>query len=174
MHKSRICTVNLSMFLLGSLLLFQSCSPEDDVAAITDVVKKGVSQGEAHDISGIFKLTTEDFVALPGKLDRRETRRILFMAFHHYGEFNVLNPRPRVEVSPDRRTASAVFPFLIVKKEASIPGLKDMYEDPKRWLEMVGENADLYRLKLELVKDDGDWLVSQALLERFTGVSFAE
>ena len=163
-----------NMFLLGVLLLVVSCSSKDDVAAITEVVKKGVSLGEAHDIGGISKLTTEDFIALPGKLDRRETKRILFMAFHHYGQFKVLYPRPGVEVKPDRRTGSATFPFLIVKNEASIPGLKELYENPKKWLEAVGENADLYRLKLELVRDGGDWLVSQVLLQRFTGVSFAE
>lgn len=174
MRKSRICILILSMFLLGTLLLVVSCSPKDDVSAVTEWVKKGVSLGEAHDIGSMFKLTTEDFVALPGKLDRRETRRILFMAFHHYGEFRVLYPRPSVEVRPDRRTASAVFPFLIVKKEASLPGLKELYENPKAWLETVGQNADLYRLKLEWIRDRGDWLVSQALLERFTGISFAE
>jgi hypothetical protein len=162
------------MFLLGVLLLVVSCSSKDDVAAITEVVRKGVSLGEAHDLGGIIKLTTEDFTALPGKIDRRETRRILFMAFHHYGEFRVLYPRPSVEARPDRRSGSAVFPFLIVKKEASLPGLKELYENPRAWLETVGENADLYRLKLELVRDGGEWLVSQALLERFTGVSFAE
>jgi hypothetical protein len=162
------------MFLVAVLLLVVSCSSKDDAGAITEVVKKGVSLAEAHDIAGMFKLTTEDFIALPGKLDRRETRRILFMAFHHYGEFKVLYPRPGVEVRPDRLTASAVFPFLIVKKETSLPGLKDLYENPKSWLETVGENADLYRLKLELIRDGGDWLVSQALLERFTGASFAE
>ncbi len=61
-----------------------------------------------------------------------------------------------------------------MKKETTLPKLKELYEDPQRWLETVGENADLYRLKLELVRDGGDWLVKEALLERFTGVSFAE
>jgi len=119
-------------------------------------------------------LTTEDFLALPGDLGRQETRRILFVAFRHYQDFKILYPRPSVEVKPDKRSASAVFPFLILKKEAALPKLKELYDDPQRWLEAVGENADLYRLKLECLKQNGDWLVKQARLERFTGTSFSE
>jgi hypothetical protein len=105
--------------------------------------------------------TTEDFLALPGDLGRQETRRILFVAFRHYQDFKIIYPRPNVELKPDKSSASAVFPFLIVKKETTLPKLKELYEDPQRWLETVGENADLYRLKLEWVKQNGDWLVGR-------------
>jgi hypothetical protein len=96
------------------------------------------------------------------------------VAFRHYQDFKVLYPRPSVELKPDKRSASAIFPFLIVKKEMTLPNLKELYEDPQTWIEAVGEKADLYRLKLEWIKQDGDWLVNQARLERFTGTSFAE
>ena len=96
------------------------------------------------------------------------------MAFRHYHDFKILYPRPNVELKPDKRSASAVFPFLIVKKETTLPKLKELYEDPQRWLEAVGENADLYRLRLECIKPNGDWLVKKARLERFTGSSFSE
>jgi len=162
------------MFFLGVLVLVVSCAQKDDAASIAEIVKQAVSLAEAHDIGGMFKLTTEDFAAHPGKLDRRETKRILFMAFQHYGEFKVFYPRPGVEVKQDRRTASALFPFLIAKEEASLPGLKDLYEDPKGWLEAVGENVDLYRLKLKFTRDGKDWVVHEALIERFTGVSFSQ
>ena len=84
------------------------------------------------------------------------------------------HPLPSVDFKPDRRTASAVLPFLILRKDASFPKLKELYEDPQKWLEEVGENADLYRLKVELFKVDGRWVTKQALVERFTGVSFEE
>ena len=164
----------VALCLLGILPWVFSCAPKDDAEAVTKVVQEGARLAEEQDMGGIFDLTTEDFVALPGKLDRRETRRILFMAFHHYKQFKVLHPRPSVEIQPDRRTASAVFPFLIVKKDASLPALKDLYGDPKGWLEAVGENADLYRLKVELVKSGDKWLARQALLGRFTGVGFSD
>jgi hypothetical protein len=153
---------------------FESCSSKDEETAIRELVKKGATLGEEQDIKGLMNLTTEDFLALPGDLGRQETRRILFVAFRHYGEFKILYPRPSVDLKPDKRSASAVFPFLIVKKETTLPKLKELYEDPKRWLETVGENADLYRLKLGWVKQNGDWLVRQARLESFTGTSFTE
>jgi hypothetical protein len=151
-----------------------SCSSKDEETAIRELVKKGATLGEEQDIKGLMNLTTEDFLALPGDLGRQETRRILFVAFRHYQDFKILYPRPNVELKPDKRSASALFPFLIVKKETTLPKLKELYEDPQRWLETVGENADLYRLKLECLKQNGDWLVKQARIERFTGTSFSE
>jgi len=166
------------VWLVVLLLLFmsglESCSSKDEETVIRELVKKGATLGEEQDIKGLMNLTTEDFLALPGDLGRQETRKILFVAFRHYQDFKILYPRPNVDLKPDKRSASAVFPFLIVKKETILPKLKELYEDPQRWLETVGENADLYRLKLECLKQNGDWLVKQARLERFTGTSFSE
>jgi hypothetical protein len=164
----------LVVLLLITMSVLESCSSKDEETAIRELVKKGATLGEEQDIKGLMNLTTEDFLALPGDLGRQETRRILFVAFRHYGAFKILYPRPNVDLKPDKRSASAVFPFLIVKKETALPKLKELYEDPQRWLETVGENADLYRLKLECIKQNGDWLVRQARLERFTGRSFSE
>ena len=162
------------VLILIAVSLLESCSPKDEETAIRELVKKGATLAEEQDIRGLMNLATEDFVALPGDLRRQETRGILFMAFRHYQNFKILYPRPSVDLKPDKRSALAVFPFLIVKKETTLPKLKELYEDPQRWLETVGENADLYRLKLECVKQNGDWLVKQARLERFTGTSFSD
>ncbi len=164
----------LVVLLLITMSGLESCSSKDEETTIRELVKKGAKLGEEQDIKGLMNLTTEDFLALPGDLGRQETRRILFVAFRHYQDFKILYPRPNVELKPDKRSASAVFPFLIVKKEMALPKLKELYEDPQRWLETVGENADLYRLKLEWIKQNGDWLVRQARLERFTGRSFSD
>jgi hypothetical protein len=161
----------LLLFVVSGL---ESCSSKDEETAIRELVKKGATLGEEQDIKGLMNLTTEDLLVLPGDLGRQETRRILFMAFRHYQDFRILYPRPNVELKPDKRSATTAFPFLIVKKETTLPKLKELYEDPQRWLETVGENADLYRLKLECLKQDGDWLVKQARLERFTGTSFGD
>lgn len=159
------------LLFLGCLL---SCSSGSDTTAIRALIEEGAKLCEEHDIGGLINLTSDDFLALPGNLDRRETRRILWLAFRHYGSLKVVYPLPSVDLKPDRRTASAVFPFLILRKDASFPKLKALYEDPQKWLEEVGENADLYQLKLELFKRDGRWVTKQASLERFTGVSFEE
>jgi hypothetical protein len=160
------------LLISGSLLA--ACSSKDEETAVRELVKKGAILAEEKDIRGLMDLATEDLRVLPGDLGRQETRRILFMAFRHYQDFKILYPRPSVELKADNRSASAIFPFLIVKKEMALPNLKELYEDPQRWLEAVGEKADLYRLKLEWVRQDGDWLVKQARLERFTGTSFSE
>ena len=55
-----------------------------------------------------------------------------------------------------------------------MPELDLLYNDPKGWLAEVGENADLYRLSLELLKRKANWLVKLALLESFTGMGFSE
>ena len=52
--------------------------------------------------------------------------------------------------------------------------LKDLYGDPGGWLEEVGENADLYRLTLDLINREGDWLTTRAHLEPFKGYGFGD
>lgn len=163
-----------ALLLLMAVSVLGSCSAKDEEAAIRELIKRGSTQAEKQDIKGLMNLTTEDFLALPGDLGRQETRRILFVAFRHYRDFKILYPRPSVEIKQDKLSASALFPFLIVKKETTLPKLKELYEDPQRWLETVGENADLYRIKLDCLNQNGDWLVRQAKLERFTGTSFSE
>lgn len=166
-----VCGVLLAMLMLGSVL---SCSSGDDTTAIRELINEGAKLSEKHDISGLVGLTSDDFVGLPGNLDRREARRILWAAFRHYGALKVLHPLPSVDIKPDLRSAAAVVPFLILRENASLPKLRELYEDPQKWLEQVGDHADLYRLKLELIKPDGRWFVKKALLERFTGISFEE
>jgi hypothetical protein len=156
------------------LLVFSfSCAKEDEVEKIRRLIKQGAELAEKHDISGLLDLTTEDFIAQPGKHGNREVRRILWFAFNHYGNFRIMYPEPRVELGPEGRDGSARVYFLIVKRGQATPNVTDLYKDPRGWLEKVGETADLYRLSLELLKENGDWLVKRALLEPFRGVGFS-
>ncbi|UCG94092.1 MAG: hypothetical protein JSW13_06605 [Candidatus Aerophobus sp.] len=174
--KSRVMNLlapRLKLLLLLLLLLLPSCSKDDDTEKIRSLIKKGAELAEKHDLGGLLELTTEDFLALPGKHGSREVRRILWFTFNHYGNFKVLYPEPSVDLEADGGIATARVYFLIVRREQSIPNLKELYQDPQDWLEEVGENADLYRLKLDLGKDNGDWLVRRALLEPFRGAGFS-
>ena len=175
--KSRVrhlLTPRLELFLLLLLLLLPSCSKDDETGKIRSLIKKGADLAEKHDLGGLLEPTTEDFLALPGKHGSREVRRILWFAFNHYGNFKVLYPEPSVDLEPDGRLAFARVYCLIVRREQSIPNFKKLYKNPQDWLEEVGENADLYRLELELRKDNGDWLVRRALLEPFRGAGFSD
>jgi hypothetical protein len=153
-------------------VLVVSCSPKDEVAAIRELIKKGAELAEDHDVGGIMDLTTADVVALPGQHNRLEIKRIIWAALMHYGKLKVLYPEPSVDLTSNDSIASARVYFLIVKKDRNSPELKELYKDPRRWLEEVSENADLYQLNLQLLKKNGDWLVKQAHLEGFKGIGF--
>ncbi|MGD8383677.1 MAG: hypothetical protein PVJ11_16160, partial [Syntrophobacterales bacterium] len=162
----------LVTLVLITLFILAACAKEDDTEQIRELIKEGARLAEEHNISGLLKLTSEDFVARPGNHDDREVKGILWYAFNRYGHFKVMYPEPSVDLEESGRAASAKVYFMIVQKERSIPELKDLYKDPRGWLEEVGETADLYRLKLELLKKNEDWLVRSALLEPFRGVGF--
>ena len=151
-----------------------ACSQKDDVQAIRGLIKDGAKLAEDHDVSGIMELATEDVVALPGHHNRLEIKRLIFAALMHYGKLKVLYPKPSVDLSTTDNSATGMIYLLIVKKDRVIPDLKDLYNDPRRWLETVGENADLFQIKLQLLKKSGKWLVKQAHLEGFKGLGFSE
>lgn len=163
-----------TLLLLCTCLLWLSCSDTDDTAAIRRLIAKGADLAEAHDIGGIMGLATRDMRAMPGDLNRRAVRGVLWNAFNHYGRLKVLYPRAEVEVAEGATRASARFPFVIVRKEQTIPGLEALVDDPLAWLETVGDNADVYRLTLQLAKQGGEWAVDHARLERFSGIGFEE
>lgn len=165
----------LRLAVLGVIILFfsPSCSKEDQAEKIRSLIKKGAELAEKHDLSGLLKFTTEDFIAQPGKHGSLEVKRILWFAFNHYGNFRIIYPEPSVDLGPEGRDGSARVYFLIVKREQSVPKVEDLYKDPKGWIEEVGESADLYRLSLDLLKKNGDWLVKGALLEPFRGTGFS-
>jgi hypothetical protein len=164
----------LAVLGMTLLLLSPSCAKEDEAEKIRSLIKEGVELAEKHDISGLIAYTTEDFIAQPGKHGSREVRRILWFAFNHYGNFRIMYPEPSVDLGPEGREGSARVYFVIVKREQSVPKVQDLYKDPKGWIEQVGESADLYRLSLDLVKKNGDWLVKGVLLEPFRGTGFGE
>jgi len=159
---------------LFSMFMASACSQKDDVQVIREMIKEAAGLAEDHNVSEIMELTTEDVVALPGHHNRLEIKRLIFSAFMHYGKLQVLYPKPSVDLSTTDDSATSMIYLLIVKKDRSIPDVKDLYEEPRRWLEKVGENADLYQIKLQLVKKDNKWLVKQAHLEGFKGLGFSE
>ncbi len=146
------------------MVVLGACGEKDDEAAIRKVIQEGARLAEKHDTGGLLKLTTQDFRASPGEVNRQEVKRYLLYAFMRYKEFKLLYPQPSVEIHGGDR-AAASFPFLIVQKDQSLPDLRDLVKDPDRWLQQLGDKADLYRLKLELTREGDDWRVSRAQLE---------
>ena len=166
-----------TLFSLVGVVFFLTafaCSQEDDVAAIRALIQKGAALAEAHDISGMMALTTEDIVAQSGTYNRLEIKRIIWTALMHYGKMNILYPKPSIDLFNENNQASCGLFLLIVRKDRVVPDVKDLYDDPQGWLETVGDNADLYQLKLEMRKTDRRWRVSKAHLEPFRGMGFGQ
>jgi hypothetical protein len=159
---------------LFSCFFLMSCAEKDDTDVIRQLIKQGALCAETHDIRGLMKMTSEDFLAMPGQHNHNGVRRILWMAFQHYQKFKVMYPKPIVELESNGLTASSTIYFIIVKREVSLPQLTELYKDPRGWLEAAGENVDLYKLTLELLKKNRDWLVTRAYLELFKGLGFGE
>ena len=156
------------MCLLFIILTVLSCSKKDDETAINNLIREGVDFAEKHDIGNIMDLVEDGFVGMPGELNERETKGILWKTFNYYKEFKILYPKPVIAIEENGQTALAKLPFLIVKKDHVFKKLTDLFEDPKRWVEEAEKSADIYRLELELVKSDGDWLVQRARVTKFT------
>ena len=172
MHRLRKKWIRPAIFWAILFVFVLSCSPKDEVAAIRELIQKGAELAEDHDVGGVMELTTENVVALPGRHNRMEIKRIIWLAFKHYGKLKILYPEPSVNLTPNEKNASSRVYLLIVKKDRNLPELKELYTEPRRSLEEVGENADLYQLDLQMLKRDGDWLVKQAHLEGFKGIGF--
>jgi hypothetical protein len=168
----RCLIAGTKVLLIILLQISSACSREDDAVMIQALIKKGGELAENHDIQGLLGLTSGDFVTFPGRHDRRETKGILSMAFRHYGLLRVLYPQPGIDLDPAKQSALGTVYFMIVKKELSYPGLEALYSDPTAWLAKAGENADLYRLKLEFKKTKGEWFVASARLDPFRGLGF--
>ena len=167
-------TLLLMGFLLGLFFssVLDSCSDADDTSKILHIIATAAEQAEEHDVSGILDHTVDAFKAQPGNHDRRSVRSILWWAFRHYGRLTVMYPQPAITVDQDGQTATAEVYFLIVKKERSVPDLKELAKDPQKWLRAVGENADLYRLQLELIQPDHQWKVNAARLAPYAANGF--
>ncbi len=160
------------LVLLALLLVVSACSAKEDADVIRDLIQKGAEMAESKQVGDLMEQTGQGFVAMPGRRSADETKGILFAAFMHYGRFKIHYPKPGVEIGPGGNQASAKIYFVIVRQNQPMPGLKELYENPRQWLDAAGEKADLYQLKLMLVKKKGDWVVMEAHLEGFKGLSF--
>ena len=163
------------LLLLGFACIILSCAQkEDDIALILNIIQKAEVLAEEHDTGKFMEFTSKEFKAQDGRLNRQQVRKFLWMTFRRYGNFNLLFPEPAVEISENKQVATAIVNFLMVKKDQPIPDLKKLYKDPQRWLEEVGEVADLYRLNLEFLNKDDKWLVNTAKIDPYRGLGFSQ
>ncbi|MFO8070619.1 MAG: hypothetical protein R6V85_01980 [Polyangia bacterium] len=149
-----------------------SCEEQDGETAIRQLISRAASLAERHELGELMRMTTQDVTARPGRMSRAEIKGALLVAFRRYGQFSIEHPRPSVEVEEDGVEASADLPFLVVRENREVPDLKDLYDDPQRWLEEVGELADLYFLDLRLIKEEDAWRVEGVRIRGTRGRGF--
>ncbi len=151
------------------------CSEEtSDQEQIRRIIARAVELAEKQDIGGIMDLASQDFVAMPGNRGRRETKGMLFYVFRRYPDLSILYPRPGVTVEPGATDGTASVVFLLLRGSDARPDLDGLGDDLEKWIETAGDYTRLYRLKLSFSKEDGDWLVRRARLERFKGLGFGQ
>ena len=154
--------------------LCQACPRQDDESRIRALIAEGAAAAETHDTSAILDLAIAEVRAMPMDLDRRGIKAVLWRTFNYYGPMRILYPRPVVEVSDAADAASTSFPFLLLKKEQPFPAMENLRDDPAAWIKAIGDAADLYLIRLQWIKQGGDWLVDRVYLQRYTGGAFGE
>jgi len=157
--RQRWLTVVVALLVLGL-----GCSRDDQVNRIRQLVEDGAHKAERHDVEGMLSLATDGFRLEPGNRGRDGVRDGLAAAFLYYRRFRLLFPEPAVKIDDGGAAATATVPFLVVREDRTWPSLERLYSDPQRWLEEVGENADLYHLGLRLTKREEGWRVESAQL----------
>jgi hypothetical protein len=172
MYCKRPNNMSAGLIVIALIILVGCGAPKDDEGALREWVEQAARFAEKHKVNEIMNLAADDFQAQPGGLDRRGTRGILRLVFRGYGKIRVLHPEPAVRLERGSELALVSVPFLILKKGQPPPELDRLYNDPVGWIEKLGERADLYRMKLGMVKKDGRWLAKTARLEKFTGLGF--
>ena len=123
------------------VVISAACSQKDDARVVRDIIDQCARLAEQKQIGALLDFAGEEFQAQPGRYNARSVKGILFATFQRYGNFEIHYPRPVVKISPDGNEAEAVLFFMIVLQDRTIPGLKELYEDPQGWLEAVGEKG---------------------------------
>jgi len=148
------------------------CSSSSDEEQIRQLIDSMVDLAEKHDIGGLEDLATDNLHVRPWGLGRSEFKRWLFIAFRRYGQFKLLFPRPSVELDEQQGTAFADIYFLMIGAQQKFPDLESLRDQPEEWLDRAMTGSRLFKLTLDLTRQDGDWKVSSAHFKRLKGLGF--
>lgn len=134
-------------------------SPEGrEIELLVDDIDGALERGS---VKQLFEATTDDFVALPGRLGRGAASRRLFVMFRLRGGVEALYPRPEIEIE-SATSARLSTPFVLVPLGAGDPTLDALYEDREAWLERAAQVGDVTHADLSLVRSNDRWLVQTA------------
>ena len=155
-------TTCCGVLLLAALIAATSACEESaegrEIQLLVEDIEAALEQGSAKQL---LAQTTDDFVALPGRLGRRAVTRRMYVMFRLNGGVEALHPRPELEIE-SADAASLRVPFLIVTPGRSLPELDALYDDPDAWIERAAQLDDVAHAELSLVRRGERWLVQTA------------
>lgn len=155
-------SLKLALLALACIVTFTTGCKSDtsDEAQIRAVVSEAVEYAEAHNTSDLLDLTSNEFIANPGRRTRADVSRVLFVAFKRYGNFKVQHPRYSVSIDDSGREASATIPFLVVREGQDDGELEEITGDPRSWVDAATRAVgDPHTLAIRFVKLRDTWKV---------------
>jgi hypothetical protein len=159
-----------TILCLPMILLLIGCGRKDDTRLIRELIDSSARLAEAHRIGDLMEGATTGFLALPANYNRRTTRGILYRVFKFYGDFKIRYPQPIIRLDKHSGTAKSTIHFILVRQDMDLPALKDLVNAPQLWLKAARQKADIYQLKLDLIKSNKHWLVEKAYIQGSRGV----
>lgn len=155
-------------FTMIALTLGVSCflAACEDTSADTEeiqvVVDSALSALADARLQNISDKVTKDFIAHPGKLDKQEAMRQLFVLFRVNRGLFVNAPTPTIEFGDDAQTATVKGPFIVTKRPTSSDALLSVQDDVEAWTRLASRYAEVQQADISLVKTDGVWKIDAA------------
>ncbi len=162
-----------TLTILAAVAWLAACTSRGQEARVRELIDEAVQMAQRGDAAGLMELTTPDFRVPRSGADRRQVRLRLRYALQRLRKGVIHYPRPGVGLDADELTAEVRLPFLVVRGDPP-EGLESHEQDEETWIESVADKARLMRITLQLRRDDDEWRVYAASLERFSGMGFKE
>ena len=156
--KYPVCLQILS-FIAAAFGVFAGCEGGEDELAVVSVVNDGIALIEDESLAKVMHLTTKDFLAQPGKLNRKLATTRLYNFFRSNSGISVLHPAPEVEILDGGESALVKMPFVVAKKGVSVRALEDLYDDEAAWTDAAKRLASVGNVQISLVKENDRWLI---------------
>ena len=157
-------TFGLSLLTLLLLVpAWTGCEGSEDEQAVMSVVTNGVSLLENTEIKQALRLTTSDFIAQPGRLNKQATLRRMASFYHAAGEVEILYPTPDVEIRDSGTVALVTAPFVVAKRSVSqdaLDALDALSDDPEAWEEKASAYTAVEHAEISFLKQNDRWLIS--------------
>lgn len=146
-----------SAVLLSALI---GCESADEEQSVLSVVNDGAALLEKADPVNALRLTSKDFVAQPGRLNRKTVLSRLNAFYRVHGGIEILHPTPEVEILDSGKAALVTTPFVAAERGVSRQALDDLADDAAAWEKLAADYTTVEHAEISLVKENDRWLVS--------------